>query len=168
VVEGKVSKMPHTITGGHVIFMVNDGTGDIDCAAYEPTGDFRKIVLRLREGDRVRVAGGVRQVEGGLTLNLERLEVFELTEQFVMANPRCPACGSATESMGRGQGFRCKKCGLRDPKLSRRRLQVERELEVGFYLPPPRAHRHLTKPRNRYGKEKNDRMAHMFEPWHLP
>ncbi|MCJ7573435.1 tRNA(Ile)(2)-agmatinylcytidine synthase [Candidatus Bathyarchaeota archaeon] len=168
VVEGKVSKMPRTITGGHVIFTVNDGTGDVDCAAYEPTGGFREVALRLREGDRVRVAGGVRQVEEGLTLNLERVEVLDLAEQFVMVNPRCPACGSATESMGRGQGFRCKKCGLRDPKLSKKRLQVGRELEVGLYMPPPRAHRHLTKPLSRYGKEKKDRLTQMFEPWHLP
>jgi len=168
VVEGEVSRMPCTITGGHVIFTVNDGTGDIDCASYEPTGGFREVALRLREGDRVRAAGGVRQVDEGLTLNLERLEVLDLAEQFVMVNPRCPACGSATESMGRGQGFRCKKCGLRDPKLSKRRLEVERRLEVGLYLPPPRAHRHLTKPLKRYGKEKNARPGNMFEPWHMP
>jgi len=168
VVEGEISRTPHTITGGHVIFTVNDGAGDIDCAAYEPTGGFREVALQLREGDTVRAAGGVRQVEEGLTLNLERLEVLDLAEQFVMVNPRCPACGSATESMGRGQGYRCKKCGLRDPKLSKRRLEVERRLEVGLYLPPPRAHRHLTKPLKRYGKEKNAKPGNMFESWHMP
>jgi len=168
VVEGEVSGTPRTIVGGHVIFTINDGTGDVDCAAYEPTGGFREAALRLREGDRVRTAGGVRKVDGGLTLNLERLEVLDLAEQFVMVNPRCPACGSATESMGRGQGFRCKRCGLRDPGLSKRRLEVERGLEVGLYLPPPRAHRHLTKPLKRYGREKNAGPGSMFEPWHMP
>jgi tRNA(Ile2)-agmatinylcytidine synthase len=168
VVDGEVSGTPRTITGGHVIFTVDDGTGLIDCAAYEPTGGFRGVALQLRDGDRVRAAGGVKQVEEGLTLNLERLEVLDLAEQFVMVNPRCPACGSATESMGRGQGFRCKRCGLKDPKLLKRRVEVERSLKVGLYLPPRRAHRHLTKPMKRYGREKNVGPSGMFEPWHMP
>ena len=101
-------------------------------------------------------------------MNLERLEVLGLAEQFITVNPRCPACGSATESMGRGQGFRCKRCGLRSSGLSKNRLRVDRGLVAGLYLPPPRAHRHLTKPMKRYGKEKEALPGSMFEPWHSP
>ena len=37
VVQGAVSKEPKVIQGGHVIFSIRDGTGEVDCAAYEPT-----------------------------------------------------------------------------------------------------------------------------------
>ena len=56
--------------------------------------------------------------------------------------------------MGRGQGLRCKKCGYRGGELKKTEVLVDRDLQVGIYLPDKGAHRHLTKPYERYGKEK--------------
>jgi tRNA(Ile2)-agmatinylcytidine synthase len=72
IVTGFVDGGIRVIEGGHIIFTIVDGSGQVDCAAYEPSGDFREIVLKLREGDEVRVAGGVRELDCGLTINLER------------------------------------------------------------------------------------------------
>jgi tRNA(Ile2)-agmatinylcytidine synthase len=58
VVEGELLNGPRTIKGGHVIFGLGDDTGAIDCAAYEPTGSFRKPVRLLLPGDVVRVYAG--------------------------------------------------------------------------------------------------------------
>jgi len=166
IVAGLVEGGHRIIEGGHVIFTVGDGSGRVDYAAYEPSGGFRDTVTRLREGDDVRAAGGVRETKMGLTLNLERLEVVSLAAVQRLVNPRCPACGGPTESMGRGQGLRCKRCGHREAGLAKVVEEVPRDLIPGVYLPPPRAERHLTKPLKRYGKEKKTPPGSLITPWH--
>lgn len=171
IAVGEVAARPRTIPGGHVFFPLRDETGQVDCAAYEPTGRFRDIVRRLIPGDRVRAYGGVRAPQGswGRTLNLEKLEVLHLAPDIRLANPLCLECGGRTESMGRGQGYRCRRCGLRDRGLTKRVMEVERGLAQDLYLPPPRAQRHLTKPLSRYGREKNHNIhGELYEPWHWP
>jgi len=64
--EGTVCKEPYTLEGGHDIFTINDPTGTIDCAAYEPTKEFRKIVRDLCIGDIVEVYGIKRIRHHGL------------------------------------------------------------------------------------------------------
>ena len=165
IIEGMVSSVPETITGSHVIFKVRDDSGEVDCAAYEPTGSFRHVVRLLILGDEVRVYGGVRPMSPKLTLNAEKLEVLSLAEKVKSMNPRCPECGGGTESMGSGQGYRCKKCGDRDGELGKLRVVQPRELRPGVYLPDRDAHRHLTKPLKRYGRERGYSPEALFEPW---
>ena len=43
IAKGVVSETPRIIPLRHVIFSIRDDTGEVDCAAYEPTGDLRKI-----------------------------------------------------------------------------------------------------------------------------
>lgn len=171
VVEGEVSRRPVTIKGGHVILGMRDNTGEIDCAAYEPTGGFRDVVRQLIPGDGMRAYGGVREASPFTpeTLNLEKLELLSLAPDTWLVNPICPACGANTESMGWGKGFRCRRCSLKDRSLRKQRVEAERLLRPGLYIPPPRAHRHLTKPRERYGREKREyKPGDLFEPWHWP
>jgi len=165
IIMGAVASRPETIPGSHVIFKVRDGSGEADCAAYEPTGGFRNVVRRLIPGDTVRVYGGVRPMNPGLTLNAEKLEVMSLAEKVSFRNPRCPECGGSTESMGSGQGLRCKKCGYRDGSLEKIRAVKPRQLKPGAYLPDRDAHRHLTKPLERYGRERPYVRGPLFEPW---
>jgi tRNA(Ile2)-agmatinylcytidine synthase len=165
IIEGRVSSVPETIPGSHVIFKVRDLSGEADCAAYEPTGGFRNVIRRLIPGDEVRVYGGVRPMNPGLTLNAEKLEVLGLAEKASFRNPRCPECGGGTESMGAGQGLRCKKCGYRDDKLQKMRVVEPRRLKPGIYIPDRDAHRHLTMPLERYGREKAYGGGPMFVPW---
>jgi tRNA(Ile2)-agmatinylcytidine synthase len=166
IVTGIFEGKHRIIEGGHVIFTVGDDSGLIDCAAYEPSGSFRDIVTKLTEGDKLKVAGGVRETDIGLTLNLERLEINSLAHKTRLVNPRCPICDGPTESMGRGQGLRCKKCGNRGPSLIKKLEEVPRDLKPGLYLPPPRAGRHLTKPLERLGREKQGIPSTLLVPWH--
>jgi tRNA(Ile2)-agmatinylcytidine synthase len=171
VVAGGIVEAPRTIQGGHVIFGFGDDSCEIDCAAYEPTGSFREVVRRLIVGDRLEASGGVRGAETGTrrTLNLEKLEILELGRETLLKNPGCPECGGSMESMGRGKGFRCRSCGHRDGTLVKEESVLERELEAGLYVPPPKAQRHLTKPVIRYGREKTEPvLGAMYEPWHWP
>lgn len=168
IIEGKVSRVPEVIPGGHVILAVTDETGDIDCAAFEPTGSFRKIVKESLIGDFVRVSGGVKcdEARSRLTLNMEKLEFLHTVEKVLQCNPSCPVCQGTMESMGRNQGYRCRKCGFRGPDMKKATFSQGRNLGKGPYLPSPRAQRHLTKPLNRYGKEKQNFEVHFTTAWH--
>ena len=169
VLEGRVAGWPRTIPGGHVIFPLDAG-GVVECAAYEPTGSFRDVVRMLAPGDVVRVYGGVRPPENGLpmTINLEKLEVLRVSEAYRLENPTCPSCGCRMKSAGRGRGFVCKRCGFHSLTVRKVRVPIERKLREGLYIPPPRAHRHLTKPLQRYGMEKSGKPDRLFNPWHWP
>jgi tRNA(Ile2)-agmatinylcytidine synthase len=145
IVEGTVEGRPETIQGGHVLFGIAENGFKLDCAAYEPTGSFRRIVKGLHSGDVVKVYGGVKDKKG-LTVNLEKIDVLELKERFEEKNPLCPACNNSMESAGKGQGFRCRRCST--TSKTKEFIQVERELKTGLYCVPPRAMRHLSKPIN--------------------
>lgn len=146
VVEGTVIDRPRVDVGGHVFFRLGDGEGEVWCAAYEPTKSFRKIVLGLIPGDEVAAFGAVKRKPQGLTLNLEKIEVKRLARNIVERPPACPSCGKRMKSMGRGRGFRCKKCGVRLPEEFKELVEIPRAIKPGFYEVPPSARRHLAKP----------------------
>jgi len=149
---GIVVQGPRTIKGGHVIFRIRDATGEIDCAAYEPTKQFRQVVRQLREGDVIRAYGSVRPASSshGPTINLEKIQVLSLVKA-ISTNPRCPRCGSTLTSMGSSAGYRCRKpgCGFKDSKMTKVMMPLERSIATGFYEPPQVAWRHLYKPLQR-------------------
>jgi len=142
VVEGEVLEIPKRMVGGHVFFLIGDDSGRIYCAAYEPTGNFRDKVEKLRVGDKLRVFGGVGKYTN--TLNLEKFEVLEVAESYRFLPPIC--CGKTMTSAGRGKGWKCRKCGKRKGEKDLRKIKERRELEIGWYEVPPRARRHLVKP----------------------
>ena len=146
ITEGNVVRSPFTIEGGHVIFTIEDFTGRIDCAAYEPTKEFRRVIRKLCVGDNIEVYGGVR--EKPLTVNIEKINVKHLTKQVEkVGNPICPNCGKHMESKGRNQGYKCRICGLKSekPVLKERK----RGIHTGYYEVPVCARRHLSKPLKR-------------------
>jgi tRNA(Ile2)-agmatinylcytidine synthase len=150
IVSGRVDELPRVLRGGHVIFRLRDDSGLIDCAVYRPTGSLAMTARDLLAGDIVRVGGGVRGMrQGRPTLNVERLEMLHLVDKIEHSNPLCSKCGGRCESMGRGQGLRCKKCGQRNANAMKMQVGEPRQLQPTVYIPPPRARRHLTKPNSR-------------------
>jgi tRNA(Ile2)-agmatinylcytidine synthase len=137
ILEGRVSHPPAAIEGGHVIFELSDNIASIECAAFEPTKGFRKIIRQLRTGDEVTVFGSVKNK----TLNLEKIKVRALVKE-VPRNPVC--CGKRMKSAGKGQGYRCEKCGA--VKKEQEKESLRRNISSGFYEVPPSARRHLAKP----------------------
>ena len=146
VTGGTVVANPHTIKGGHVIFTLMDSTGEIDCAAYEPTKQFRDIIRKLIIGDKIEVYGGVRKEP--LTINLEKINIKYLKKQEEkIENPICPKCNKHMKSKGAGQGYKCKICGIKSNKPIIKK--INRYIEIGFYEVPICARRHLSKPLKR-------------------
>ena len=147
--KGVVSEKPKTNIGGHVFFKIKDGSGEISCAAYKQTGNFRKIVLNLIPGDVVNVYGGIGKYPN--TINLEKIETITLAKQYDKKPPIC--CKKAMTSAGRGKGYKCKKCGKRIRSDNVILRPISRDLKNGLYEVPPRARRHLSKPLIRYQNE---------------
>ena len=137
-----VKDNPHVIDGGHMFFTVFDETGEIECGAYEPTKDFRKIVSHLRAGDVIKLYGGIGEQN---TFNIEKFQVIELND-VEYRNPVCE-CGKRMTSAGKGKGFKCKKCGNRIKSSQKVKFKIKRSLNNGeFYETPVSARRHLSKP----------------------
>lgn len=156
ILRGTVSSNPTVIAGGHVIFQLRNGDEEVDCAAYEPTGFLNKVVRKLIEGDRIEVYGSVKSSSTWRgCVNLEKIRVLQLTPLRVHENPRCPNCGKRMGSLGTGKGLRCKRCRLRLPNAKKSTKELPRMLKNIVYIASPRAHRHLTKPYSRYGREKS-------------
>jgi tRNA(Ile2)-agmatinylcytidine synthase len=169
IAEGTVSKNPWIIPLRHVIFSIRDNSAEVDCAAYEPTGDLRKIARELVVGDKVEVYGAVHKATTTkpLTINLEKINVLTLTQKRKSENPLCPNCRKHLKSMGKKQGFRCEKCGDKYDYLKKQEPIVSRSIKTGLFVTSTRSQRHLTKPLRRYGQEKqNYENKSMIEGWH--
>ena len=145
---GKVIEFPWEIEGGHVFFKIETTFGEVECAAFEPTKQFRRVVRKLMPGDVVEVYGSYKNA----TLNLEKIRIVKVARVFFEENPICE-CGRRMESAGKGKGFRCKRC----KKVVNYRIlkEVRRDVEEGFYEVPPSARRHLSKPLVREGFKEN-------------
>jgi tRNA(Ile2)-agmatinylcytidine synthase len=143
-VTGKVSENPHTIKGGHVFFSISDESGSIDCAAYEPTKEFRDIVRSLIPGDIIEVWGGVR--DEPFTINIEKINIIHLEKKLIkLHNPTCPKCGKRMKSTGKDGYYRCKSCGIKI-KGGEETAEEKRSIEEGWYEVPVCARRHLAMP----------------------
>ncbi len=138
--QGTVTEPPRAIEGGHLFLSLQNCKERLNCAAFEPTKNFRGVVKKLLPGDEVAVYGAVR--DG--TLNLEKMNVLRLAEQEALVAPLCPQCNRRMESAGKGQGYRCRRCKTKAE--GRERKLLTRDLKTGFYEVPPCARRHLSKP----------------------
>jgi tRNA(Ile2)-agmatinylcytidine synthase len=171
IARGIVSTSPKIIPLRHVVFSIKDESGQVDCAAYEPTGALRKIARKLIVGDYLEVYGGVRKPSENnpLTINLEKIRLLKLAPKIAYQNPICPKCGKRLKSMGTNKGFKCDKCGSRYPDLGKVEVKFKREIQKGLYITSTRSQRHLTKPFSRYGREKRHiAVKRLIENWHFP
>ncbi|MCQ2737145.1 MAG: tRNA(Ile)(2)-agmatinylcytidine synthase [archaeon] len=141
-VKGTLIDNPHVIGGGHMFFTLADDSGEIECAAYEPTKNFRKTVAKLRKGDSLELYGGIGEQN---TFNIEKFQVLKLND-VIYENPICK-CGKRMTSAGKGKGFKCKNCGAKITDDNKVAKKINRELINGkFYETPVSARRHLSKP----------------------
>lgn len=170
VVQGALAGEPRVIPGGHVIFTIKDGNGEVDCAAYEPTGALQEVAKKLIAGDIIEAYGGVRPASSKhpVTINLEKIRILKLAPKISFFNPKCPHCGKRMKSMGKEKGFRCDRCGFRSSKLKKVAVENKRVVRKGLYITSQRSQRHLTKPMLRYGREKTNAPKKMIGDWHFP
>jgi tRNA(Ile2)-agmatinylcytidine synthase len=160
--EGAVASVRPS-RGGHLILEVRSEDSTSFCMVYEPSGDLRRVARLLKPGDSVRVSGGVRRAtsKNPAVVNVEKIDVLSTADQSIKASPRCAACGSGMKSEGRAKGYQCRKCGRKSEGATGGRVKdaPPSAVDLGTYLPSPRAQRHLTKQLIRYGNESVGRQA---------
>ena len=152
MVRGLVVKKPYDHPGGHVIFTIKSEKTLIDCAAYEPTKRFRKIIRELMEGDEVQIHGGVRPAseKTPITINIEEIHILKLVPIKERITLKCPLCGASLTSAGKDKGLKCKKCSFSSPEENPQFKLKSRKIRTGVrYVIPVCAQRHLTKPISR-------------------
>ena len=136
--------------GGYVIVRTTHRDREMECAAYEPSKEFRDVIRALRPGDEIEAFGELR--DSPRTLNLEKVRVLSVADVIVKKNnPRCPRCGRAAKSVGKNAGYRCRDCSVH---IAEDEVPMERETRLlipGWYEPPVCARRHLSKPLCRMG-----------------
>lgn len=152
-----VASKPIAYEGGHVIFSVEQGESRMPAAIYEPTS-LAGIAVKLEPGDAIEIGCGVRKgtTKHPKILNVEYLSVLGLAAVYEKQNPLCKVCGKRMKSEGSNKGYQCDRCKFRDAGATKILIPKERDLKPGLYIPTPKAHRHLTKPAQRYGLEKKN------------
>ena len=150
LVRGTVSSRARHIEGGHVFTDIDTIYGIITCGTYEPSKEFRLAFDQLIPGDVVEVMGEFRDTPR--TLNVEKLHVISVADDIEkISNPVCPSCGKRMDSIGKGQGYRCRRCHTKSrDAITRKNI---RWILPGWYEPPTCARRHLSKPLKRMGLE---------------
>ena len=150
-----VKTKPVSMEGGHVFFEVEQSGAAMLAAVYEPTG-IASIAAKLEPGDEIEIGAGVRKgtTKHPKVLNVEYLSVIALATVYDVKNPLCKMCGRRMKSEGYNKGYQCDSCKFRDPHARKMMIPRKRLLKTGRYIPTPKAHRHLTKPVQRYGLEK--------------
>lgn len=163
--HGKVYGTPYVGRGGHAYFVVKCDDIIVPCAMYKPTG-LAGLVSLLAAGDAVTVGGGVRAGKPGFSdiLNVEDIHIQRLVRTYARQNPLCERCNKNMKSQGKGQGYRCVRCGATADSL--RTLEIRRSIHTGHYLPLPDSQRHLTRPEQRRGRI-NDIKFDDKLPWFL-
>lgn len=154
-VKCNVSSKPHTIEGGHVIFTVKQEDAEMPAAVYEPTA-LANVAIKLEEGDAIEIGVGVRKgtTKHPKILNTEYIRVLKLEPVYEILNPVCKMCSRRMKSEGKNKGFQCDRCKHKEQNIKKILVPQERTIKTGLYIPTPKAHRHLTKPSQRYGIEK--------------
>ncbi len=136
---GTVISKPEVIEGSHYFSRLNSNGQQINIAAFEPTKQFRSVFHKLLPGDSVQIYGSyVNQ-----TINIEKLEIIDLSVIYRREPPVCDNCGQRMLSKGR-MDYRCRKCKTRKEIPFYRR--IDRGLHPGKYDVPVIARRHLSKP----------------------
>ncbi|MCL2317889.1 MAG: tRNA(Ile)(2)-agmatinylcytidine synthase, partial [Methanomassiliicoccaceae archaeon] len=148
-IRGEV-KSSRTLPGGHMLTNIDTRYGFVTVAAYEPSKEFRLLFDNLYEGDRIEVMGELR--DEPRTLNAEKVRVIKVAERYdKISNPICQTCGRTMESVGKGKGYRCRRChtSFAEPQMKK----AARWVLEGWYEPPAAARRHLSKPLKRMRSE---------------
>lgn len=161
-VDGYVDDQPYAIEGGHAFFTIKNDQGSALCAVYEPTG-LSQLAQKLSNGDLIEIGGGVRKATSKhpKVINVEYIRILQLAKKLHYMNPLCK-CGKRLKSDGKGKGYKCEICGYKERNAKKVVVEHARDIKEGLYIPVPKAHRHLTKPLQRYGMEKRkyDQVLH--------
>jgi len=161
---GQVCSNPIMAQGGHVFFSIRVKDKKIKCGIYKPT-KITTVAQNLILNDKIRIGGGIRKASKNhdRIVNVEFLDVIELSKDIQVSNPTCKKCNKKMKSKGSKQGFVCTKCGSKSS--SKITSEIPRKIQCKLYLPVMSAHRHLTRPYQRIKKRNRQTRFDTSTPW---
>ena len=163
-ISGTVSNIPKILNGGHVLFSISSKSCNVPCAVYKPTG-ITFVAQNLVVGDKIRIGGGIKKATSKYprTLNVEFIEIINLKKIHTKVNPSCNRCHKNMKSKGKNQGFQCVKCGAKS--LKKDIVETTRKIQQRIYVPKISAHRHLTRPEQRFGTINKNSKFNQHDSW---
>ena len=133
-IVGRVDRV-EVLRGGHTVIHASEQR----FLAFKESGQIATISQQLREGDVVECKGLMAPDQ---SIHVEFMKIQQLAPH--KHRPACPTCDKSMSSMGKDQGLRCKKCGL---KMDDCWIETPRLLPVNQWIQPPASsRRHLAKP----------------------
>jgi len=152
--RGFVASKPVIIKGGSVVIKIFDATGEIYLAFFKPS-KLVNVASALEIGDYIEVQGQVKMWSNKQIIHVEKVVILRASNVYKCKSLRCPICGNRMEKKGVGKGYKCEKCNtvILNPELAC--VKLFRNVTHKLFLPPPHSQKHLLKPIDRYGKEKN-------------
>ena len=133
------------LKGGHTLLHSSEDR----FLAFKETGEISSTCQRLQPGDVIRCKGMRAPDE---SIHVEFMQIRHLVPE--RKRPLCPTCDKALTSMGKNQGLRCKKCGL---KVKDAWEETQRTLPKNRWIqPPPSSRRHLAKPLDEFQEWQNN------------
>ena len=118
---------------------------------YKIQRPLQSIAMKLKKGDKIIIVIAITSKNNGVIEgNLEEFIPLELSEEIVYRNPPCPVCCARLKKKGKNEMY-CRKCHFRFKGIFKIAIKKhDRDIHTKRrYLPPPRAHRHLTLPNER-------------------
>ena len=123
------------LRGGHTVIHASEQR----FLAFKESDQIATISQQLQQGDVVECKGLLAPDQ---SIHIEFMRIRELVPH--KHRPGCPICDKSMTSMGKHQGLRCKKCGL---KMDDHWIETPRRLPVNQWIQPPASsRRHLAKP----------------------
>ena len=123
------------LRGGHTVIHASEQR----FLAFKESDQIATISQQLQQGDVVECKGLLAPDQ---SIHVEFMRIHELVAD--KHRPACPTCNKSMTSMGKHQGLRCKKCGL---KMDDCWIETPRRLPVNQWIQPPASsRRHLAKP----------------------
>jgi|TARA_B110000014_G_scaffold233885_1_gene197461 tRNA(Ile2)-agmatinylcytidine synthase len=164
-IQGTVESPPIVLRGGHLFFSINSKNKNINCCIYKPT-KITHVAKNLIKGDKILIGGGVRKASKNFdrVFNIEFLKPLHLEKNVTYRNPLCKSCNKRMKSKGVNQGFQCRKCGKKSKNKTV--IIIPRTISKKMYVPSVSAHRHLTKPIQRFNKTNQKNHFNKKIQWH--
>ncbi len=108
--------------------------------------------LELRYGDEISLVLAVTHwFPDKIVGNVEEFIPLKISERIIYRNPPCPICSARMKKKSKEELY-CRRCGLRIRSTYKVAISIrDRYIKTKHrYVSPPRAHRHLTLPNERF------------------
>ena len=159
LLETRLTNMIHH-KGGHISIEALHNHHKFLINFYQESGRMRWVIKKLAYKTKIYIGGGIKPNrkpgEADKVINPQIVYMPGTPIDIIIkARPICPSCKVTLKSGGKGNTYKCKKCGYSitgiEPSINKSMVLPT------LLLPPYRSILHISKPLKRIGREKGRR-----------